>query len=115
VLRLWVLPFLVFMPVHFLVELPEHILCDHSSSDVLRNTRSITGGWLTTWFTNGNNLHIEHHAAMNVPINQLRDRHGEARQFGSHVQRTYLEFYVIVLREVWNNTKAARAAGRSRA
>jgi fatty acid desaturase len=113
VLRLWLLPFIVFLPVHFLVELPEHILCDHSSSDVLRNTRSITGSWLTTWFTNGNNLHIEHHAAMNVPINQLRDRHGEARRFGSHVQRTYLEFYGIVVRELWANTKAARAARRA--
>jgi fatty acid desaturase len=94
------------MPMHFLVELPEHILCDTSSVDVLRNTRSITGSWLTTWFTNGNNLHIEHHAAMNVPINRLRERHADAQEFGLNVQRTYFEFFTIVMREVWTNSKA---------
>lgn len=103
VLRLWLLPFVVAMPMHFLVELPEHILCDTSSVDVLRNTRSITGSWFTTWFTNGNNLHIEHHAAMNVPINRLRERHSDVQELGVHVQRTYAEFFAVVLREVWRN------------
>ncbi len=103
--RLWLLPFVVAMPMHFLVELPEHILCDTSSVDVLRNTRSITGSWFTTWFTNGNNLHIEHHAAMNVPISRLRERHAYVQEFGSHVQRTYWEFFSILLREVWQNSR----------
>jgi fatty acid desaturase len=106
VVRLWLLPFIVAMPMHFLVELPEHVLCDTSSVDVLRNTRSITGSWFTTWFTNGNNLHIEHHAAMNVPINRLRERHADTQEFGLHVQRTYFEFFSIVMREVWKNRKA---------
>ncbi|MEV2193185.1 fatty acid desaturase [Streptomyces phaeochromogenes] len=105
VVRLWLLPFLVAMPMHFLVELPEHILCDTSSVDVLRNTRSITGSWITTWFTNGNNLHIEHHAAMNVPINRLRERHADTQELGLNVQRTYFEFFTIVAREVWKNRK----------
>lgn len=108
VLRLWLLPFVVAMPIHFLVELPEHLLCDNSSVDVLRNTRSITGSRLTTWFTNGNNLHIEHHAAMNVPINRLRERHGEVQEFGLHVQRTYAEFFAVLVREVWKNSRADR-------
>lgn len=106
VARLWLLPFLVAMPMHFLVELPEHILCDTDSVDVLRNTRSITGSWLTTWFTNGNNLHIEHHAAMNVPINRLRERHADTQELGLNVQRTYFEFFTIVMREVWKNRGA---------
>ncbi|KAB1931833.1 fatty acid desaturase [Micromonospora sp. ALFpr18c] len=109
VLRLWLLPLVVAMPMHFLVELPEHILCDTESIDVLRNTRSITGSPLTTWFTNGNNLHIEHHAAMNVPINRLRERHGEARELGLHVQRTYADFFLIVAREIWRNRDRSRA------
>lgn len=91
--RLWALPLLFSIPIHFLVELPEHILCDYESTDVLRNTRSIRGSRLSTWFTNGNNLHIEHHASMNVPINQLPARHDEARQFATHVERTYPDFY----------------------
>lgn len=113
VLRLWILPFIVAMPLHFLVELPEHILCDTESIDVLRNTRSITGSWFTTWFTNGNNLHIEHHAAMNVPINRLRERHDDVQEHGLHVQRTYFEFFSIVAREVWHNTRGAASAVRS--
>lgn len=107
VLCLWVVPFILAMPMHFLVELPEHILCDTASIDVLRNTRSITGSRFTTWFTNGNNLHIEHHAAMNVPINRLPERHGEVRVFGLNVQRTYMEFYRIVLGEIRKNAKSA--------
>ncbi|MEU8380031.1 fatty acid desaturase [Streptosporangium sp. NPDC048865] len=92
-LRLWVLPLLLAVPMHFLVELPEHILCDTESTDVLRNTRSIRGSRLSTWFTNGNNLHIEHHAAMSVPINRLPGRHEETRLHALHVERTYMDFY----------------------
>lgn len=100
VMRLWVLPLLVAVPLHFLVELPEHILCDTESTDVLRNTRSIGGSRLSTWFTNGNNLHIEHHAAMSVPINHLRARHDETRRCAVHVERTYADFYRLVFRTV---------------
>ncbi|TDD41770.1 fatty acid desaturase [Nonomuraea terrae] len=92
-LRLWVLPLLLAVPLHFLVELPEHVLCDTDSTDVLRNTRSIRGSRLSTWFTNGNNLHIEHHAAMSVPINLLPGRHEETRRHAVHVERTYADFY----------------------
>ena len=81
----------------FLVELPEHVLCDTDSTDVLRNTRSIRGSWFSTWFTNGNNLHIEHHAAMNVPISQLPARHPETIRYAEHVEETYLDFY----RRLW--------------
>ncbi|MBY8856664.1 fatty acid desaturase [Nocardia sp. CA2R105] len=75
------------------MELPEHILCETRTTDVLRNTRSIRGSRISTWFTNGNNLHIEHHAAMAVPINRLRERHAEAAAYGTYVQRSYLSFY----------------------
>ncbi|MEU6205429.1 fatty acid desaturase [Micromonospora musae] len=97
VLRLWLLPLVLAVPMHFLVELPEHVLCDTDSTDVLRNTRSIKGSWFSTWFTNGNNLHIEHHAAMNVPINQLPARHPETVRYAEHVEATYLDFY----RRLW--------------
>ncbi len=96
-LRLWLLPLAVATPIHFLVELPEHVLCDTGSTDVLRTTRSITGSRLSTWFTNGNNLHVEHHAAMTVPINRLRERHPEVLRAGKHVERTYSAAYRRVL------------------
>ncbi|MFI1444971.1 fatty acid desaturase family protein [Streptomyces fructofermentans] len=98
VVRLWVLPLLLAIPMHFLVELPEHLLCDTETTDVLHNTRSIRGSWLSTWFTNGNNLHIEHHAAMTVPINRLSERHEETRSFAVHVERSYADFYRILWR-----------------
>lgn len=48
--------------VHTLVELPEHWGCDKSAS-VFENTRTVRAGRLVTWFTNGNNYHVEHHLA----------------------------------------------------
>jgi fatty acid desaturase len=99
VLRLWLLPLAVATPIHFLVELPEHVLCETDSTDVFRNTRSITGSRFSTWFTNGNNLHVEHHAAMNVPLQRLPRRHPEVLRLGRHVERSYLDAYRLVLRE----------------
>ncbi|MBD0693647.1 fatty acid desaturase family protein [Streptomyces sp. CBMA123] len=112
VLWIWLLPLLVAVPLHFLVELPEHILCDNSSTDVLRNTRSITGSWFSTWYTNGNNLHIEHHAAMVVPINQLRERHDVALAHAAHTSPSYPQFFRAIAREAQANARAAREGGR---
>ncbi|MDN3294962.1 fatty acid desaturase [Streptomyces ficellus] len=107
VLQLWLLPLLVAIPMHFLLELPEHILCDSDTTDVLRNTRSIKGSWFSTWYTNGNNLHVEHHAAMTVAINRLRERHGEVTACAKFVERSYPDFYRAIVRE------ANRNSGRS--
>lgn len=109
VLLLWVAPvLLVATPLHFLVELPEHIGCDSESQDVLRNTRSITGSWLSRWYTNGNNLHIEHHAAMTVPINRLPERHAAVMAVAKYTNRSYWEFYRAVLHEVMRGNVARR-------
>lgn len=104
IVRLWLLPLVVATPMHFLVELPEHILCDNDETDVLRNTRSITGSWFSTWFTNGNNFHVEHHAAMVVPLNRLAARHGEVQSTGKYVEPTYLRAYLCVLRAAFRRT-----------
>jgi fatty acid desaturase len=99
VLEFWAAPvLLVSTPLHFLIELPEHIRCDNDTGDVLRNTRSITGSWFSTWYTNGNNLHVEHHAAMGVPINRLPERHEEVLRCAKHTEPTYWSFYRGVLR-----------------
>lgn len=112
VVQLWLLPWLlVATPLHFLVELPEHIYCDDDTTDVLRNTRSISGGRFSTWFTNGNNLHVEHHAAMAVPINRLPERHGAVKQFAAYTDHSYWSFYRTVLREVVaNRSRSSRPA-----
>ncbi|MEU5534178.1 fatty acid desaturase [Streptomyces sp. NPDC020362] len=115
VLSVWLLPLLVAVPLHFLVELPEHIMCDNTSTDVLRNTRSITGSWFSTWYTNGNNLHIEHHAAMVVPINQLRQRHDLTLSYAKHTSSSYPQFFRAIAREATANGPRARAADGTRA
>jgi fatty acid desaturase len=105
VLVLWVMPLLLATPIHFIMELPEHLLCDNDSTDVLRNTRTISGSRFSRWFTNGNNFHVEHHAAMVVPINRLRERHPLARRSAIHTERSYPAFYRMVLHEVAANRK----------
>ncbi|MFW0787918.1 fatty acid desaturase [Gordonia sp. CPCC 206044] len=104
VLLLWFVPLLLAAPIHFLVELPEHVLCEADTDDVLRNTRSITGSRLSTWFTNGNNLHVEHHAAMAVPLNRLRARHSEVLKLARHVDHSYPDFYWRILKIATHNT-----------
>lgn len=97
---LWLAPLALAVPIHFLVELPEHVMCDDDTTDVLRNTRSIKGSWLTTWFTNSNNLHIEHHLDMRTPLQRLADRHPDIAARSKYVERSYVGFYRLVLREV---------------
>lgn len=110
VLLLWVIPLLLSIPIHFLLELPEHVLCDNDSTDVLRNTRTITGSRFSQWFTNGNNFHVEHHAAMVVPINRLQERHPVAKEWATHTEETYIDFYRKVLREARRNGKRTATA-----
>ena len=97
VLVMWLLPLVVAVPIHFLVELPEHVLCDHDTTDVRLNTRSIVGSWLSTWYTNSNNLHIEHHLSMRIPMQRLVKESQEAQAKAAHVSRSYYEFYRVVL------------------
>lgn len=104
VLQFWLVPLLIAAPLHFLVVLPEHILCEPDTADVLRNTRSITGSRLTSWFTNGNNLHVEHHAAMTVPINRLRSRHSAVQEAARYVERSYFTFYWRIVKVATANT-----------
>jgi fatty acid desaturase len=111
VLTLWVLPLLLSIPIHFLLELPEHVLCDNDSTDVLRNTRTISGSWFSQWFTNGNNFHVEHHAAMVVPINRLQERHQVAKEYAVHTDDSYVTFYMKIMREANRNRRQRRAPG----
>jgi fatty acid desaturase len=115
VLEYWVAPvLLVSTPLHFLVELPEHIHCDNDTSDVLHNTRSITGSRFSAWYTNGNNFHVEHHAAMRVPINRLPERHGEVLRYAKHTERTYWAFYRGVLRRTLASSGGSRSPKQRR-
>jgi fatty acid desaturase len=107
IIILWLVPLLFAEPVHFLIELPEHTFCDRTTQDVLKNTRSIRGGWFSFWLTNGNNFHVEHHMRMGTPINKLPQLHEATVNHIENYSRTYGEFYREVLRRAWKaRTKA---------
>lgn len=98
VLRLWLIPLvLVAEPVHFWVELPEHFGCDLDTRNVLFNTRTIRGSWLSFWFTNGNNFHVEHHLYPRIAIDKLPRVHATLKDDIQFFNRSYWSFLGTVL------------------
>ncbi|MDI1431391.1 fatty acid desaturase family protein [Polyangium sorediatum] len=113
ILVVWVLPLvLVAMPVHALIEMPEHYQCDPSTTDVLRNTRTIESNVLMYWYTNGNNYHVEHHMMPRLPMDRLPDLHRAIGQNIEHCHAGYRDFYVALLRGRLAGPKR-RLAGRA--
>ena len=89
----FVLPCLVAVPCHVLIELPEHWHCP-PVDNALIHTRSISASRLATWFTNGNNYHLEHHLCPWLSNNALRDLHLELRTHAVRYQPSYFRFYL---------------------
>ncbi len=95
----WLAPLmLVAAPVHALIEMPEHYRCDLTSTDPLRNTRTIKSNAFMTWFTNGNNYHVEHHMMPGLSMDRLQDLHHSIEGDLRHYHRTYRAFYGALLR-----------------
>ncbi|WP_177243309.1 fatty acid desaturase [Bradyrhizobium sp. Gha] len=91
---IWAASFvLVATPVHALIEMPEHYLCDMTTTDVFANTRSIKSNLFLTWFTNGNNYHVEHHLAPGLPMEALPDLFEQNEGKHLYVETTYREFF----------------------
>lgn len=94
ILKFWLLPlFCVAEPLHFFIELPEHLGCNTESRDPLQNTRSITGSWFSFWFTNGNNLHVEHHLYPAIPIYRLPEVHSKIRYAIANRDESYISCF----------------------
>lgn len=99
--KAWLLPMLlVGHPLHFLVELPEHVGCMTTSTDAFKNTRSIGGSRFSRWFTNGNNYHVEHHLLPALSMDQLRDVFVQHQGRHLHINRSYPDFYTSIFRLV---------------
>lgn len=97
-LRLWLIPLLlVAEPIHFWVELPEHFGCDLNSRNALHNTRTIRGSWISFWFTNGNNFHVEHHLYPRLAIDKLPRIHATLRDELRNFNQSYGAFLSEVL------------------
>ena len=94
---LWLVPLLVAAPTHAFVELPEHYRCETLDEDPFKNTRSIRSNWIMTWFTNGNNFHVEHHLMPNLPMSQLPALHVEIKDRLEYYHPTYRDFFRSLL------------------
>jgi len=91
--KLWFIPFLIAIPAHTLIELPEHFGCEKQTTDVLKNTRTILAGKTAIWFTNGNNYHVEHHWLPSVPNDKFEDLHGNLANGIVYLEQSYWSFY----------------------
>ncbi len=102
----WPVPLvLVAEPLHFFIEMPEHAFSTEGETSIYRNTRSITGGRFSLWFTNGNNLHVEHHLYPKIPIERLPKVHEDIKGEITMLNTTYGEFF----REFLQHTKSKLA------
>ena len=117
VLKIWIVPFLfVAQPLHFLIELPEHLGCNERSTDVFHNTRTIVGSKFSRWFTNFNNLHVEHHLEPTISMNQLPAVFVSVQGQHKHLEQTYWQFYRSLYKSIAPQSLAIAAnnrAGRS--
>ncbi|KUJ41273.1 hypothetical protein ACZ90_68025 [Streptomyces albus subsp. albus] len=96
----WLLPLaLVAAPVHAIVELPEHHGCDTLNEDPFANTRTIRSNRFMTWFTNGNNFHVEHHLMPNLPIERLPDAHTVVRDRLRYYHPSYTHYFYKLVRK----------------
>jgi fatty acid desaturase len=97
ILQLWLIPLLlVAQPLHFLIELPEHFGCATSSPDVFKNTRTIVGTSFSRWFTNYNNLHVEHHLEPSIPMENLSTVLATNQGKHEHFVESYPRFFRMV-------------------
>jgi fatty acid desaturase len=99
-LKIWLLPFLIAIPAHALIELPEHIGCNVRTPNILENTRTIMAGRLAVWFVDGNNYHVEHHWLPGVPNDKFRLLNKHVLNRVSYVESSYWTFYKKFLKNL---------------
>jgi len=91
--KLWLIPLLVGVPAHALIELPEHFGCNGQTTDVLKNTRTIKCSKFANWYTDGNNYHVEHHWMPAVPNDKFVELHRFVEPQILHLESSYWSFY----------------------
>jgi fatty acid desaturase len=84
--------------IHTLVELPEHWGCTKSPS-VFESTRTVYAGALATWFTNGNNFHVEPHLAPALRPEALRAFHERIAVRITHRNSSYFD----LIQDIYNS------------
>jgi fatty acid desaturase len=103
-LDVWFIPLILGGgPAHALIELPEHIECDSTTTDVFKNTRSIRASRFAQWYTNGNCFHVEHHLNPSLELDELRELHEEIATRIENLENSYPAFYGRILRDILHN------------
>jgi fatty acid desaturase len=100
IVKIWLIPLLVANPTYALIELPEHIGCD-KVPDVFVNTRTIKASKLATWFTDGNNYHVEHHWLPNIPHDRLPEVHNYIDLKIKYLDSSYWSFYAKFVQNIF--------------
>lgn len=100
---LWLIPLMIWAPIHAAIELPEHALCDRPSSDTRTNTRSIKAGRFARWLTNFNCNHVGHHEDMNCPMHLLPEfeKHLQGQRDFKYIEESYPSFYWQFIKHLW--------------
>ncbi|NDL64005.1 fatty acid desaturase [Acerihabitans arboris] len=108
-IQCWLVPlFFVAAPVHSLIEFPEHYGCDRFGARVFDNTRTIHTHPIISWFTNGNNYHVEHHALPSLPMEQLAWVHHQMKGEMRYYCHSYAAFYRQVISQAWTRRRHAK-------
>jgi fatty acid desaturase len=103
-LKIWFIPWLVFGELfHFLIELPEHLYCKKTTTDVFLNTRSIETNPIISYITNGNNYHVEHHLYPSVAVHNLEKVHHTIRPKIEYLSLSYFDFFLETFQKARSN------------
>ena len=104
ILIYWILPVgLIAGPIHFIVELPEHLGTDFPCESVLLNTREIVTHPIIAYFVNYNNHHGLHHLDGCIPMEKLVMLKSEiplASQF-KYNECSYSSYYWKFAAKIW--------------
>ncbi|WP_437614590.1 fatty acid desaturase family protein [Erwinia sp. V71] len=93
--------FFISEPLHFFIEVPEHIGKDKLDRKVSKNTRSYKTNPIWSYISNHNNYHIEHHSHPSVCAHNLR--YVNERNKGEYpTESSYIEAMKDVLSGIRN-------------
>lgn len=90
----------VAVPMHALLEFPEHVGCDQFSTEVVKNTRSIRSNFFMQWLAHYNNLHAEHHQEPQTPFHLLPAVHPKISNALEESRSGYIDFYIDYFRRI---------------
>lgn len=96
----WILAICFYHFWHFLFEFPEHYLCAISEKEIYKNTRTIRGTDFSSYITNFNNFHVEHHLYPYLPMDHLGVVHSSICNKIENKNLSYFEFYE---EHIWRN------------